>query len=135
MNRAFAVLALACVTGAPAWVACDDPDTRRIRTAERIYGGNCESCHGPLASGRDPAVAYAGPDLTRIAERRGGWPATEEIASYIDGREHVEAHGPRTMPVWGDRLYAGWPEGDDREAARAGAIAMIVDMLEASQIP
>ena len=42
------------------------------------------------------------PDLTRIAERRGGWFPEVLVREFIDGRFAV--HGTRTMPVWGQTL-------------------------------
>jgi hypothetical protein len=43
------------------------------------------------------------PDLTRIAQRRGGNFPDAEIAAQIDGRTVVPAHGSRDMPIWGQR--------------------------------
>ncbi|MGH0037058.1 MAG: c-type cytochrome [Myxococcota bacterium] len=118
--------------------ACDSPERREARTARAIYEANCAVCHGSRRGDEGPRIVAGtgrtAPDL-RTLERRLGSPfPRERVAEYIDGRADVEAHGPRDMPVWGDRLYADWPEGDDREAARAGTISLLVDYLESIQV-
>ena len=73
----------------------------------REFLNSCASCHGADGKGAgfltrvfrgvDPG------DLTQLAARNGGTFPLDHVLSVIDGREEVEAHGPRTMPVWGDR--------------------------------
>lgn len=71
---------------------------------EKIFHEQCESCHGDkvddeyIASMKTPP-----PNLRYIMKRRGAeqFPVME-IAQIIDGRKDVAAHGPRTMPVWGE---------------------------------
>lgn len=66
----------------------------------------CAACHGPDARGGGPVAANlrtAPPDLTRIAERHGRFDR-EAVGAYVDGREPVEPHGTRDMPVWGRSL-------------------------------
>jgi mono/diheme cytochrome c family protein len=70
------------------------------------YEAYCAECHGPAARGDGPLAAGMRPapsDLTTLAARRGEFSA-ERVAAYVDGREYVEQHGPRGMPVWGRRL-------------------------------
>jgi len=39
----------------------------------------------------------------------------DKVARVIDGRAEVEAHGPREMPVWGDRFsYEGHGRSEQR---------------------
>ncbi len=71
-----------------------------------IYDQNCVVCHGPdgnvrQAAQHDPKT----PDLRTIAERspHGRIPRVM-LAEIIDGRRIVQAHGSRTMPIWGEAL-------------------------------
>jgi len=70
-----------------------------------LYEQHCASCHGVDGRGgtelaqlfeKDP------PDLTRIANRRGGWFPEVLVQEIVDGR--FAAHGGRQMPVWGKTL-------------------------------
>jgi hypothetical protein len=116
---------------------CDDSDRRRIRVATNVFDANCSSCHGHIEAGEGPKVVpgtdLQAPDLRTLA-RRWGTLDRERIARFIDGRADVAAHGPRTMPVWGERLYSDWPASDNRELARAGTIELLVDYLESVQL-
>ncbi len=118
--------------------ACDSPERRRARVGLAIFEANCAPCHGSRGGGAgEPTVVIGGiavPDLRTLGQRVGRPLPTEVIAEYIDGRAAVEAHGPRSMPVWGDRLYADWPDSGSREEARAGTIALLVEYLESIQI-
>jgi mono/diheme cytochrome c family protein len=77
---------------------------------EREFLNSCASCHGVdgkgagfltrLFRGVDPG------DLTQLAAENGGTFPLDRVFAVIDGREEVEAHGPRQMPVWGDRYMA-----------------------------
>ena len=64
---------------------------------------HCTSCHGEDGTGLAMESFKVQPaDLTKIKARRGvsKFPV-KQIARMIDGRQLVEAHGPRDMPVWG----------------------------------
>jgi mono/diheme cytochrome c family protein len=68
-----------------------------------LYARFCASCHGDGARGDGPVaptLAALVPDLTRISERYGEFPA-DRLRQIIDGRSLVPAHGTRYMPVWG----------------------------------
>jgi hypothetical protein len=73
------------------------------------------------------------PDLTRITQRYGGFPTTL-IRDTIDGRgAQIDAHGTRTMPVWG---YEFWiEEGGDVTAEREmrEIITRLVDYIRSLQ--
>jgi mono/diheme cytochrome c family protein len=86
-----------------------------------LYQRYCASCHGEDARGNGPVASFISapvPDLTRIAQRRGGHFPSEEIFQIIDGQSALAAHGPRHMPVWGYEFFG--PEGDDRFAHQQG---------------
>ncbi len=87
-------------------------------TGEELFQRFCASCHGETGRGDGPVargLAVAVPDLTSIARRYGEFPAAR-VRETIDGRGIVDAHGARSMPVWG---YEFWvEEGADSEAER-----------------
>ena len=91
-----------------------------VRVGRQHFVRYCSACHGVEGRGDGPAAAALQPppaDLTRIAQRRGGHFPAPEIATYIDGRTWVPAHGQREMPVWGERL---------KEIAEGGVLGEVV---------
>ncbi len=108
------------------------------RPGAELYRFYCSSCHGGDGSGGGPvASALRTPpaDLTRIAARRGGSFPDQEVAAYIDGRQEVAAHGPRTMPVWGRVLGKKLERRRDPERAVQAEIQLLVEYLETLQRP
>lgn len=96
----------------------------------------CSSCHGMDASGNGPAASAMRPppaDLRRIAQRRGGQFPAAEIATYIDGRRFVRAHGSREMPVWGERFAKKVGGGSVGDEMVRGYLLHLVDYLESLQ--
>jgi mono/diheme cytochrome c family protein len=82
---------------------------RRTVDGRELYVRYCAACHGLQADGNGPLASVlrvAPTDLRRLGERRGRPLPAEPIARFIDGREAVVAHGPRDMPVWGERFHA-----------------------------
>jgi mono/diheme cytochrome c family protein len=74
-----------------------------------IYLHYCASCHGLAGEGNGPLarVLTTPPANLRLLYQRYGNPLPEDqIAKFIDGRVAVKAHGPRDMPVWGERFSA-----------------------------
>jgi mono/diheme cytochrome c family protein len=105
-------------------------------SGEELFGRFCASCHGESGRGDGPVargLATNVPDLTRISQRYGGFP-TMLIRETIDGRGVlIDAHGTRTMPVWG---YEFWIEqGGDVTAERdmRETIAKLVDYIRSLQ--
>ena len=110
---ALAVLVAAAGAESRAQGPTEDPERPTpvvITPSEREYVNSCASCHGEDGKGAgfltrvfrgvDPG------DLTRLAAENDGVFPLEEVFAVIDGREEVEAHGPRRMPVWGDRYMS-----------------------------
>ena len=56
----------------------------------------------------------------------------QEIAQLIDGRREVKAHGPRTMPVWGERFTK---EEDLSPEELRGKLADLIAYLMSIQKP
>jgi hypothetical protein len=102
------------------------------------YESNCASCHGLTGKGDGPLsrIYLAKPtDLTTLAKRNESVFPAQRVFEIIDGRQEVEAHGPRAMPVWG-RDYRSkvpdlWELGyfDFRGQVARAKIAMLVDYL------
>ena len=69
-----------------------------------LYRIHCTSCHGAGGRGDGPAartLQVPPPDLTPMAERRGGIYPSDEIAQLIDGRRPLPGHTRQGMPRWG----------------------------------
>jgi mono/diheme cytochrome c family protein len=105
-------------------------------SGEEIFLRYCSACHGESGRGDGPVapgLVTAVPDLTAIGRRYGEFPAMR-IADTIDGRgARIDAHGTRTMPVWG---YEFWvEEGGDVVAQREmkQVIAKLVDYIQSIQ--
>lgn len=71
----------------------------------QLFRAYCAACHGTDAKGGGPAASSLKgtvPDLTRIAQRRGGLFPPQQVEKIITGEEtSPAAHGSREMPVWG----------------------------------
>jgi hypothetical protein len=70
------------------------------------YLAACEPCHGKDGKGDGSAAGHlAKPpaDLTKLSTSNGGVFPFVRVFEMIDGRLEVVMHGPRDMPVWGDR--------------------------------
>ena len=110
-----------------------------LATADEITQGKalfmqyCASCHGPGGAGDGPlAPSLSTPpaNLRLLALRFGNPLPRDAIARFIDGRADVKAHGPRDMPVWGDKFYA---ESSGEEAKVKERIAKLVAFLQSIQ--
>jgi mono/diheme cytochrome c family protein len=97
----FAVLCLILVTA---------PFPGHAQTGDigkREYLNSCAICHGDSGKGDGLVAAFLnGPpsDLTVIRKNNMGVFPFDRIYAIIDGRTAIPAHGPRDMPVWGDRF-------------------------------
>ncbi len=74
-----------------------------------------------------PALKAAPTDLTRLQGRAERFPRSR-VRDIIDGERIVNAHGSRTMPVWGRVLRDGGDYGQTQDA-----ILLIVQYLESLQ--
>ena len=103
------------------------------------YLTNCASCHGTSGTGGGPVAASLNiklPDLTQLAKNNGGEFPSARVYNLIDGRDEVQGHGSRDMPVWGDDYLAKTSRNEpiaNREEAVSKRIHALVDYLTAIQ--
>ena len=67
----------------------------------------CAVCHGENGRGNGPMwrmLKTPPPNLTLLAKNNGGHFPFLRVLEMIDGRNMIEAHGSREMPVWGESL-------------------------------
>lgn len=84
---------------------------KSVGQGRTYYLRYCASCHGENGDGRGPiasSIKEQPADLRLLSEKFGTPLSIERVAAYIDGREAVAAHGPREMPVWGERFFDIW---------------------------
>lgn len=128
-----AVVLLASALTAGAALAQGDP---YVEAGERLYHQHCGSCHGMGGTGNGPVAALLDPkpaDLTRIAARRDGVFPEAEMLEIIDGRDPIQAHGSREMPVWGKRFSEGPPPGPAPSSMARGQVMLLLHYLKTIQ--
>lgn len=100
--------------------------TNAAVSGEADFNMYCASCHGEDGKGDGPkafGLSSPPPDLTTLTERYGSFPR-EKLARLIDGRDPIEGHMDREMPVWGvwfkeeAAAELGGAEGDEGSVAR-----------------
>lgn len=76
----------------------------KVDFGKKEFQSNCASCHGTKGAGDGdykPYLTKSPTDLTTLAKANGGVFPFKRVYEVIDGRQTVEAHGKRDMPVWG----------------------------------
>ena len=71
------------------------------------YLSSCAPCHGTGGKGDGPAgmaLKVAPADLTILAKKNNGVFPLNAVYETIDGRQSIESHGTREMPIWGYRF-------------------------------
>lgn len=112
------------------------PTSTDVGEGRVLYARYCATCHGMAADGHGPVASVLREppsDLRRLGERYGNPLSADPIARFVDGREAVAAHGPREMPVWGERLGSPEPEGSGRRPRADRRIRAIVAYLATIQ--
>jgi len=79
-----------------------------VDVGKYLYESHCAICHGSSGTGSDrgPYWSKPVPDLTTLSNRNGGVFPFMRVYETIDGRNEVQTHGPRDMPVWGKEFTA-----------------------------
>ena len=75
------------------------------------YDSHCAVCHGSSGTGQDrepywSLLSKTIPNLTTVSKRNDGVFPFARVYETIDGRQEVQAHGARDMPIWG-REFSG----------------------------
>jgi mono/diheme cytochrome c family protein len=117
--------------GAPVLGHAQDVDI-----GKQEYSISCAICHGASGKGDGPLAASLkkpAADLTNIAKKNAGVFPFDRLYEVIDGRQAVEAHGPRDMPVWGKEytleatgLMFGFGTRKDLESFVRGRIIALI---------
>lgn len=98
-----------------------------------VFRAYCAGCHGLDAQGDGWMAKYLTrrpARLTELRQKYGGEFPRERVLAHIDGRSEVALHGPRDMPVWGERMEKTLV---GRQAATTRRIEALADYLAAIQ--
>lgn len=138
-TAALAGLALGALAGPG--MALDDATL--IKLGETEFMSQCASCHGAEGRGDGPVASVLTKkpsDLTKITERYSGSFPADTMQQFIDGRNMINPHGDRGMPVWGDRYFQAAteraqevPHDVDAQALAYGRVSALVRYLESIQ--
>ena len=128
MKLVLCIMSAIFLIAAVSLAAADD-----VADGKAIYMQYCASCHGAKGDGKGPMapVLTTPPANLRLLSQKYGNPLpVAQIAKFIDGRSDVRAHGPRDMPVWGERFNAQ-SNGNERDTGTR--IAKLVAYLQSIQ--
>ena len=125
---AIGVVAVGVVTTANA-----QQSTPSVDVGKYEYDGHCAICHGLSGTAQEEG-AFSSlltkkiANLTTLSKNNNGVFPFARVYQTIDGREQVQAHGIREMPVWG-REYTAMganisPYYDPEAFARAKILAL-----------
>jgi mono/diheme cytochrome c family protein len=101
-----------------------------------LYRVYCQNCHGESGRGDGPMarlLKVPAADLTLLRSHHGGDFPTEAVHRAIDGREAVEGHGSREMPLWGpvfQRMYGNTQDPEERVEDRIIALTEYLRSLQ-----
>lgn len=97
------------------------------------FRNSCASCHGEDGKGFGFLTRlFQGMDagnLTQISKNNGGVFPLEAVFQTIDGSNEVAAHGPREMPVWGERYMGRCRDECDPDERRREVRRKILELV------
>lgn len=102
--RAFAIGIFAVGAATIANAQGNVPPGQGIDVGKWEYDAHCALCHGLRGAGEGlyPSFTIKTPaNLATISKQNGGVFPFARVYETIDGRQEVQAHGPRDMPIWG----------------------------------
>lgn len=100
------------------------------------YDSNCSACHGATGKGdgfyatRILKNIIKMPDVTELSKKNNSVFPFARVYEIIDGRQQVEAHGPKDMPIWGKNFSAEASYVNPYYNAEAVARAKILALTE-----
>ena len=128
---AIGVVAVGVVTTANAQQS--SPAAPSVDVGKYEYDGHCAICHGLSGTAQEEGafsslLSKKIANLTTLSKNNNGVFPFARVYQTIDGREQVQAHGIREMPVWG-REYTAMgsnisPYYDPEAFARAKILAL-----------
>jgi mono/diheme cytochrome c family protein len=129
---AIGLLAVGCNEGRRAGSVSEDALVAGGRASFQAY---CASCHGRDGKGNGPVAANLTvhpADLTGLSARNNGQFPRDYVMQTIDGRAQVQAHGSRTMPVWG-KIWRSDPKDPSTEQETERLINELVHYIQSIQ--
>lgn len=111
-------------------VAQEDEETDDRGLTE--YEVSCMPCHGVNGKGdgvNAPHLSKPPADLSMLEKANGGTFPEARVRAMIDGRADVAAHGPRTMPVWGQRYRVPIDSLDSPSEVEKRARAVVDELV------
>lgn len=107
-----------------------------LSDGQKEYLAYCASCHGTDAKGTGPMgnfLTIPPPDLTQLRKNNDAQFPFWQVFRAIDGREEVQAHGVRAMPVWGSHFLLEEDGNPMNENIVIGRILSLVYYLRSIQ--
>lgn len=86
---------------------CLAQEKKIIERGQYHYQRYCEVCHGETGKGDGPLreqLERPPADLSRLSQKNQGDFPFWRLYRTIDGREIINGHGSREMPIWGNEM-------------------------------
>jgi mono/diheme cytochrome c family protein len=120
------------------------PGAQAMTLGEFEYRNSCSQCHGESGRGDGPVaetLKQEPSDLTTLQQDNGGVFPVTRVYAVIEGDADVRVHGPRNMPLWGQRFRARFDDDEyesfsarDTEEFVTARILALVEYLSTIQV-
>jgi mono/diheme cytochrome c family protein len=135
-GRIFGAVALICFWTTQPSSSAESEGEPALVAGKLEFQENCAICHGINGKGHGPITPMlkkTPADLTQLSKKNGGEFPFWTTYRMIDGREPIEGHGGRDMPIWGDRFKAEAPHSQGAESIVRGRILELIVYLQSIQ--